>query len=158
MTLISIAKYSENVTTTATIDTTELASRLRLGVTRLARKLRQEAEPGISPSQLVALSTIERTGPMTIGELCAAEQVQPPSMTRTVAGLVEAGLVTRDVDPTDRRVAWLRVTPDGAKLLNRSRRRKEEYLSRELRRLEPREIATLDRAAEILTRLVGGGR
>ncbi len=144
--------------TTATIDTTELASRLRLGVTRLARKLRQEAEPGISPSQLVALSTIERAGPMTMGELCAAEQVQPPSMTRTVAGLVEAGLVTRDVDPTDRRVAWLSVTPDGAKLLTRSRRRKEEYLSRELRRLEPRELATLDRAAEILTRLVGGGR
>lgn len=144
--------------TTATIDATELASRLRLGVTRLARKLRQEAEPGISPSQLVALSTIERAGPMTMGELCAAEQVQPPSMTRTVAGLVEAGLVTRDVDPTDRRVAWLSVTPDGAKLLTRSRRRKEEYLARELRRLEPRELATLDRAAEILTRLVGGGR
>lgn len=144
--------------TTATVDTTELASRLRLGVTRLARKLRQEAEPGISPSQLVALSTIERAGPMTMGELCAAEQVQPPSMTRTVAVLVEAGLVTRDVDPTDRRVAWLSVTPDGAKLLTRSRRRKEEYLSRELRRLEPRELATLDRAAEILTRLVGGGR
>lgn len=144
--------------TTATIDATELASRLRLGVTRLARKLRQEAEPGISPSQLVALSTIERAGPMTMGELCAAEQVQPPSMTRTVAGLVEARLVTRDVDPTDRRVAWLSVTPDGAKLLTRSRRRKEEYLARELRRLEPRELATLDRAAEILTRLVGGGR
>lgn len=157
MTLISVAKYPESVTT-ATIDTTELASRLRLGVTRLARKLRQEAEPGISPSQLVALSTIERAGPMTMGELCAAEQVQPPSMTRTVAGLVEAGLVTRDVDPTDRRVAWLSVTPDGAKLLTRSRRRKEEYLARELRRLEPRELATLDRAAEILTRLVGGGR
>lgn len=157
MTLISVAKYPESVTT-ATIDTTELASRLRLGVTRLARKLRQEAEPGISPSQLVALSTIERAGPMTMGELCAAEQVQPPSMTRTVAGLVEARLVTRDVDPTDRRVAWLSVTPDGAKLLTRSRRRKEEYLARELRRLEPRELATLDRAAEILTRLVGGGR
>jgi DNA-binding MarR family transcriptional regulator len=144
--------------TTATVDTTELASRLRLGVTRLARKLRQEAEPGISPSQLVAISTIERAGPMTMSELCAAEQVQPPSMTRTVGGLVEAGLVTREVDPNDRRVAWLHVTPEGAKLLHRSRRRKEEYLSRELRRLEPRELATLDRAAEILTRLVGGGR
>ena len=157
MTLISIAKYHGDMST-ATIDTTELASQLRLGVTRLARKLRQEAEPGISPSQLVALSTIERAGPMTMSELCAAEQVQPPSMTRTVAGLVEAGLVTREVDPTDRRVAWLQVTPDGVKLLHRSRRRKEEYLSRELRRLKPSELATLDRAAEILTRLVGGGR
>lgn len=144
--------------TTTVVDTVELASRLRLGVTRLARKLRQEAEPGISPSQLVALSTIDRSGPMTMGELCAAEQVQPPSMTRTVGGLVDAGLVTREIDPTDRRVAWLRVTPDGAKLLHRSRRRKEEYLSRELRRLDARELRVLDRAAEILTRLVEGGR
>ena len=79
------------IMTTATTDTTELASRLRLGVTRLARRLRQEAELGISPSQLVALSSIERAGPMTMSELCSAEQVQPPSMTRTVGALVEAG-------------------------------------------------------------------
>jgi DNA-binding MarR family transcriptional regulator len=142
----------------AATDTIELASRLRLGVTRLARKLRQEAEPGITPSQLIALSTIERAGAMTIGELCAAEQVQPPTMTRIVACLVDAGLVTREVDPTDRRVAWVRVTPEGAKLLQRSRRRKEEYLSRQLRRLEAGELVVLEEAAEILARLVGGGR
>lgn len=142
----------------AATDTIELASRLRLGVTRLARKLRQEAEPGITPSQLIALSTIERAGAMTIGELGAAEQVQPPTMTRIVACLVDAGLVAREADPTDRRVAWVRVTPAGAKLLQRSRRRKEEYLSRQLRRLEAGELAVLEEAAEILARLVGGGR
>jgi DNA-binding MarR family transcriptional regulator len=142
----------------AATDTIELASRLRLGVTRLARKLRQEAEPGITPSQLIALSTIERAGAMTIGELGLAEQVQPPTMTRIVACLVDAGLVAREVDPTDRRVAWVRVTPAGAKLLQRSRRRKEEYLSRQLRRLEAGELAVLEEAAEILARLVGGGR
>ncbi len=100
-------------TIAAPIDTAELASRLRLGVTRLARKLRQQAEPGITPSLLSALSTIERAGPMTIGDLCAAEQVQPPTMTRLVASLVETGLVERNVDPADRRVAWVRVTPAG---------------------------------------------
>ena len=63
---------------TLTIDTTELASRLRLGVTRLARRLRREAEPGITQSQLSGLATIERRGPMTIGELSGTEQVQPP--------------------------------------------------------------------------------
>jgi hypothetical protein len=60
----------------------ELTTRLRLGVTRLARKLRQQAEPGITPSLLMALSSIERHGRITMGELCAVEQVQPPSMTR----------------------------------------------------------------------------
>ena len=158
MTLISITKYDLSMTAPTVLDTTELASRLRLGVTRLARKLRQEAEPGITPSLLVALSSIDRAGAMTIGELCAVEQVQPPTMTRIVAALVDAGLVAREPDLADRRVAWVRVTPDGAKLLQRSRRRKDEYLAKHLRHLEPGELAILDEAATILDGIVGGGR
>jgi DNA-binding MarR family transcriptional regulator len=143
-------------TIAAPIDTAELASRLRLGVTRLARKLRQQAEPGITPSLLSALSTIERAGPMTIGDLCAAEQVQPPTMTRRVASLVEAGLVARTVDPADRRVAWVRVTPAGAKSLAQTRKRKEAYLAKRLRQLEPDRLAVLEEAAAILDELVEG--
>jgi DNA-binding MarR family transcriptional regulator len=143
-------------TTTAPIDTAELASRLRLGVTRLARKLRQQAEPGITPSLLSALSTIERAGPMTIGDLCAAEQVQPPTMTRLVASLVEAGLVERSVDPVDRRVAWVRVTPAGAKSLAQTRKRKEAYLAKRLARLDAGRLAVLEEAAAILDELVEG--
>lgn len=158
MTLISITKYHGRVNAPAATDTTELASRLRLSVTRLARKLRQEAEPGITPSLLIALSSIDRAGALTIGELCAAEQVQPPTMTRIVAALVEAGLVVREPDPGDRRVAWVRATADGAKLLQRSRRRKDEYLAKQIRDLEPGELAVLDEAATILDRIVGGGR
>lgn len=140
-----------------TDDTVELASRLRLGVTRLARKLRQEAEPGLTPSLLSALAAVERGGRLTVGELCAVEQVQPPTMTRFVAALVEAGLVSREQDPSDRRVAWISVTPDGAKLLGRARRRKEAFLVRRLRGLDPDELEILERAAPILERLVGGG-
>jgi DNA-binding MarR family transcriptional regulator len=144
------------ITTIAPIDTAELASRLRLGVTRLARKLRQQAEPGMTPSLLSALSTIERAGPMTIGELCAVEQVQPPTMTRLVASLVETGMVERNVDPDDRRVAWVRVTPAGARSLAQTRKRKEAYLARRLRRLEPERLAVLEEAAAILDQLVEG--
>jgi DNA-binding MarR family transcriptional regulator len=140
------------------VDLAALASRLRLAVTRLARRLRQQAEAGVTPSQLVALSSIERAGSLTIGDLCQAEQVQPPTMTKIVGALVEAGLVTREPDPRDRRIAWLRVTPAGARLLERSRSRKDQYLVKRLRGLEPEELAALARAAEILDRLVGGER
>ncbi len=143
---------------TAIGDTTELASRLRLGVTRLARRLRQEADTGITPSLLTALATIERDGPLTIGDLSAAEHVQPPTMTRIVGALVEAGLATRDPDAEDRRVAWVHATPEGSRLIRRSRSRKDAYLAKRLRDLEPEELTVLDRAAEILERLVGGGR
>jgi DNA-binding MarR family transcriptional regulator len=141
------------VPTTAPPDTAALAARLRLGVTRLARKLRQEAEPGITPSMLAALSSVERQGPLTMRELCVAEQVQPPSMTRIVAALARAGLVAREADADDRRVVWVRVTSEGRRLLDRSRRRKEAYLARALRTLDPDEVATLEDAAALLERL-----
>ena len=141
------------MTTIASVDATALAARLRLGVTRLARRLRQEAEAGVTPSMLSALSSAERQGSLTMRDLCHAEQVQPPTMTRIVAALVEAGLVVREPDPIDGRVAWVKVTPDGRRLLERSRRRKEAYLAKALRSLEPEELRTLEAAAKILERL-----
>ena len=141
------------MTTIAPVDATALAARLRLGVTRLARRLRQEAETGVTPSMLSALSSVERQGSLTMRDLCHAEQVQPPTMTRVVAALVEAGLVVREQDPTDGRVTWVRVTTEGRRLLERSRRRKEAYLAKSLRSLEPEELRTLEAAAGILERL-----
>jgi DNA-binding MarR family transcriptional regulator len=141
------------VITLAPVDAPALAARLRLGVTRLARRLRQEAEAGVTPSMLSALSSAERQGSLTMRELCQAEQVQPPTMTRIVAALVEAGLVEREADPTDGRVAWVTVTPEGRRLLERSRRRKEAYLAKALGSLEQDELRTLEDAAGILERL-----
>ena len=146
-----------SVPTTTAPDTVALAARLRLGVTRLARKLRQEAEPGITVSMLSALSSLERPGPLTMRDLGAAEQVAAPTITRVANALVEAGLVAREPDLTDGRVTWVRVTPQGAKLLERSRRRKEAYLVKALRGLEPRELETLEDATAILERLTEGG-
>jgi DNA-binding MarR family transcriptional regulator len=140
--------------TTATIDATELAARLRLGVTRLARRLRQETEADITPSQLAALSTIERHQPMTVGDLSAHERVQPPTMTRVVSALVDAGFVARHPDPSDRRVAWLGLTPDGARFLARGRTRKEAFLAKRLRRIEPERLTVLARAVDLLEELV----
>src|SRR3954469_1794979 len=83
----------------------ELASRLRLAVTRLARRLRTQLPGQLTPSQLATLSSVERLGPLTLGELSSAERVKPPTMTKIVACLEELGLVTRTVDQSDRRVA-----------------------------------------------------
>lgn len=141
------------MSTATQIDTAALAARLRLGVTRLARRLRQEAEAGITPSMLSALSSAERRGPLTMRDLCAAEQVQPPTMTRIVAALLEAGLVVREADPVDGRVAWVRVSPEGRRLLARSRRRKEAYLAKALGALDPHELEHLLMAADVLERL-----
>jgi len=130
-----------------------LASRLRLAVARLHRRLRQSAEPGLTISQLSALASIEHDGPLTLGELARTEQVQPPTITSLTGKLEVAGLVGRTIDPIDRRIHRVAVTPAGAKLLARHRKRKNAYLERRLRTLSVDERATLGRAAEIMERL-----
>ena len=140
------------------VDPAALASHLRLGITRLARKLRREGDTGVTPTLLAALSTIDRYGPMTAGALAAHEQVEKPTVTRLLAALEQRALVERTPDPLDGRIAWIQATPGGRKLLQRTRRRKDEYLARRIKRLSPEERNTLERAAELLERLTEGDR
>jgi DNA-binding MarR family transcriptional regulator len=143
---------------TALISESELASRLRLSVTRLARRLRQQAsaEAELSPSQAATLSSVDRLGPVTLGDLAAVEQVQPPTMTRIVAGLEDAGLVSRHIDEHDRRIARVQTTVAGRKFLERRGSRKDLYLSSRIRTLDADDRAVLARAAVILEKLLEG--
>jgi DNA-binding MarR family transcriptional regulator len=135
-------------------ESVEVAARLRLAIARTARRLRQEAGVELSPSLAAALATVERHGPLTPSELAERERVQRPTATRIVGRLADAGLVERTADPADGRVSLVSATPKGSALLRRLRGRKNAYLARRLRDLESQEIATLDRAAEILERLL----
>ena len=139
-----------------TISQADLAVRLRLVIARTARRLRQEAGEELSPSQVAALATIDRHGPLTPSELAGRERVQRPTATRVIARLEEAGLVDRTQDPADRRSFVVALTPSGRELLARVRSRKDAYLSRRLRDLDADERATLDRAAAILERVLEG--
>ena len=138
------------------LDTAELAGRLRLAVTRLARQMRQQTDTGLSPTLLATLATVESAGPLTLGDLAVREQVAPPTITRAVTGLEGEGLVVRRIDTTDRRVARVEVTPAGRRLLERARTRKNAWLARRLRGLRPDEAERLAEAVAILERLAGG--
>ena len=133
----------------------DLAPRLRLALTRLGRRLRQQSDGDVTATMLSALSSVDRLGPLTLGELAAAERVQPPTITRVAGRLEERGLVQREVDERDRRVTRVRLTGEGRRLLARSRKRKDAYIARRLRDLAPDDVAALERALPILERLVG---
>lgn len=139
-------------------DLSGLAAHLRLVITRTARRLRQQAGTDLGPSQASALASIERHGPLTPSELAEIERIQRPSATRIVARLEEAKLVERVADPTDRRSFTVGINGDGRALMNRLRTRKNAYLARRLRGLDEADLATLDRAAEILEDLLEGER
>jgi DNA-binding MarR family transcriptional regulator len=132
----------------------EVAGRLRLAVNRLHRRLRQESLAGLSPGQASTLGSVKRLGDPTLGELAASEQVQPPTMTRIVAGLTDAGLVTRITDDSDRRSARVRITPAGTSTLERIRSLKEAFLVRRLAQLSEAEQSHAAELVELLEHLL----
>jgi DNA-binding MarR family transcriptional regulator len=133
---------------------TALASTLRLSVMRLARRMRaQRADTMLTLSQLAALSTLDRHGALSPGELAAHEKISPPSMTRLLGVLETGGLVARTAHPTDRRQVLLAVSPAGQALLKEDRRRRDVWLAQRLQDLPADELQVLRRAAGILDRL-----
>ena len=135
-------------------DDAALASELRTSLMRLARRLRQmRADTSLSLGQLAALGTLDRHGAMTPGDLAAHERVQPPSMTRMVNALEQAGYVTRSPHPSDGRQVVVSLAPAGLQVLKEDRRRREAWLAQRLRDLTPHERELLHEAAGIIDRL-----
>ncbi|MFI6295790.1 MarR family winged helix-turn-helix transcriptional regulator [Nonomuraea sp. NPDC050790] len=131
-----------------------LASALRVSLARLTRRLRRQAAAhSLTPTQFATLAAVERHSAITPGELAELEKVQPPSMTRVIAGLVERGLLARTPHPTDRRQVTVSVTEPALKLLKEERRQKEAWLTQRLKELTPEERAVLRQAAPILEKL-----
>jgi DNA-binding MarR family transcriptional regulator len=135
-----------------------MAAQLRLSATRLARQLRQEADAGLTPSQLSALAVISNHGPLTLGELADHERVAPPSITKVVAKLEADGLVARTKDPVDGRVARVTTTPAGQALVTESRRRKTAWLTARIRELDADQRSLLAAALDVLDALTSRER
>jgi DNA-binding MarR family transcriptional regulator len=132
-----------------------LASELRVSVMRLRRRLASERDPGndLSLAAMAVLGSLFRHGDLTVGELAALERVQPPSMTRKVNGLEAGGYVTRRAHESDGRVVVVGLTESGRERIVADRRRRDEWLARQLRDLTPEEREVLRAAAPIIQKL-----
>ena len=137
------------------VDIGPTAAHLRVTVTRLARLLRRQGDTGLSPSQLSALTSVERHGPLTLGALADHERVAPPSVTKVVAKLEERGLVARRVDDADRRVVHVSTTEAGRVLLGEVRQRKDVWLAARLADLDDDQRTRLIAAFDVLDELTG---
>ncbi|HSK25694.1 MAG TPA: MarR family transcriptional regulator [Jiangellales bacterium] len=135
-----------------------LASTLRMSTMRLARRLRAERadDDALTLTQLAALATLDRHGPLTLTALAAHEHVRPPSMTRVCTALEGLGLVQRSPHPSDGRQVVVQVTGAGADLLARDRQRRDAWLSRQLQDLDAGDLDALRRAVPVLERLARG--
>ncbi|HKC22673.1 MAG TPA: MarR family winged helix-turn-helix transcriptional regulator [Gaiellaceae bacterium] len=129
----------------------EAADRFHSAAIHALRHVRREdPATGVPPAQLSALSVLVFGGPRTLGELAAAEQVRPPTMTRIVQGLESAGLVRRVRDADDGRVHRLHATAKGRRVMQRGRERRVENLATLLGRLPPDEVRRVSEAAELV--------
>lgn len=121
----------------------------------LLRRVRIEDEAlGIGPARLSALSVIVFGGPMSLNDLAKAEQVKPPTMSRIVDGLVEDGYAKRESDTADRRAITISSTSKGTRIMHEGRSRREKLLVSMLKPLKKNELDTLEKAVEIISRIL----
>jgi DNA-binding MarR family transcriptional regulator len=132
----------------------DLVTRTRLAVLRVSRRLRQQVSPGITPSQQSALAAIEHRGPLTLGELAAYENVQPPSITRIVGNLEATGLVERTSDESDRRVSLVQITDAGHDELGAIRSQRNAWLAQRLATLDDDDLAQLRAALAVFDKIL----
>ena len=134
--------------------TAELASSMRVSVMRLSRRLRVErADHGLTLTQISVLATLDRHGALTPRELAQHERVQPPSMTRTLAGLEERALIVRTPHASDGRQHLISLAAPAASLLREDRRRRDAWLAQRLAELTQAERDVLRAAAPIIDRI-----
>jgi DNA-binding MarR family transcriptional regulator len=133
--------------------TEDEVTRLRMALLRLARRLRQQVRSGITASQLSALATIERHGPLTLGELASLENVQPPTISRIVGALEGEGWVERTTDEHDRRVALVQATASARRELRHIRAERNAWLATRVEALPAAERRKLLAALGALERL-----
>jgi DNA-binding MarR family transcriptional regulator len=143
------------MSTESRTNSNELADKLHSAAIHLLRKLRREDESsGLNAPRLSALSVIVFGGPLSLGDLAAAEQVRPPTMTRIVNALEAQMLITRQRDQDDARSVRVTATSKGKAILAAGRKRRVDTLARQIADLDPNQRATLERAAQILAKII----
>jgi DNA-binding MarR family transcriptional regulator len=137
-------------TRTAEPAVADVADRLGVAAVRLARLLRQQDEGALTPTMRATLGTIAREGPLTLGELAAIEQVAPPTVTKVVGKLEDQGLVDREADAGDRRICRVSLNAAGVRWLAADRKRRRDWLTEQLHRLDVDDVDRLAAAVEII--------
>jgi DNA-binding MarR family transcriptional regulator len=128
-------------------------ARLRAAILRLSRHLRKHDLAALTPTQVSALATVARDGPLRLGDLAAAERIAPSTLTRLVSALEERGYLERAAVPGDARAWLVSVTESGTAVLNRIRQETTSLLTENLLMLPRDQLEALAAALPALEHL-----
>ncbi len=140
----------------ATALDSDTATRLRITIARLSRRLRTTAAgsaAGLTPTRISVLLTVVRAGPIRLSVLAESESLNPTMLSRVIADLGDAGLVARTSDDGDRRAAWVEATDDGRQLAQRMRRERTDAVNEAMEGLSANERGLLESALPALEHL-----
>jgi DNA-binding MarR family transcriptional regulator len=140
---------------TSTPPDEDQVSRVRRAITHFGRRLRQEAGGDVTPSQVAVMVSLDRLGPLTLGDLAAEEHISAPAASRTVSTLEEEGHVARQVDAGDRRVTTLSLTAKGRRTLEDIRRRRNLWLKDRMSGLSARQLSDLQKGIDVIEQIIG---
>lgn len=136
------------------VDVVGVADRLRRSMMRMTRILRQEDTDDLSPTLASFLFTLDRHGPITLGDLARRERLTKPSVTATVDKLLRLGLVDRTVDAKDRRIVRVGLTAAGHRRVTSRRTKRTAWLAARMHELPADDVRRLSEAADVLEAIV----
>lgn len=131
--------------------------RLRVAFIRLARRIRTSSVETLTPSQLAVLGTVVRRGRLTVGQIAEIEHVKPPSVSKIVGALEVQGYLEREVDPNDRRCAYIVPSVLGTTYVEEVRAAGRTWLATRLDGLTEADRSSLAEALPVLERLLEVG-
>ena len=132
------------------------ATDLRLATFRLARRLRRErADDAVGDVHFAVLACLHTNGRLPLGELAQRERVTAPTMSNTVAALVENGYVSRVPDDGDRRRVYVEITDAGTAVVTATVRKRDAALATALADLDftEAELQTLREASALMRKV-----
>ncbi|MGI4727602.1 MAG: MarR family winged helix-turn-helix transcriptional regulator [Janthinobacterium lividum] len=135
----------------------QLASELRMVITRLIKKLRSKASANdkLSLTERSTIVLLDQHKELFPNELAAMEKVTTQSMSQILNHLVELGYINRRISNTDRRKAIISLSEKGQQMLHQVRNERDEWLNRALAETcSAAEQEILRQALSPLTKLV----
>ncbi|MGI4866387.1 MAG: MarR family winged helix-turn-helix transcriptional regulator [Janthinobacterium lividum] len=133
-----------------------LATDLRTVVTRLVKKLRAHSpsREQLSLTERSVVRLLDQHPHLLPSDLAAREKVTAQAMSQILRHLAERGYVTRQPAPDDRRKVLIALSATGRQLLQTVRQERDEWLQAALSTCSATELASLQQALPVLTKLV----
>jgi DNA-binding MarR family transcriptional regulator len=135
----------------------QLASDLRMVITRLIKKLRIKSETSgqLSLTERSTLALLDQHKELLPSELAAMEKITTQSMSQILNNLLELGYISRKISKTDKRKSIISLSNGGQNILYKVRNERDEWLNKALQETcSAKEQDMLSRAIAPLTKLV----